>query len=1029
MSNSQSQTSDIFSDMDFEFENFTDFTGYEDFSPNEDSLSTLLNGDSSCKKVCELPEKIKNSFPLIIKDNFGSKGVCTATEKAGKQFKIFLQNSELINSTLLLEKYCIFSKTQWPGTDGVEWLNDETCDKLGQTYQIKEDDSYHVKIEVIGIPFDETNPIKTIEKCTSNLCRSSKTVNPEEALPLCFFSKKRAKAIKFNATTPFIPIGFRCCPSYHDCSYFKLKITLQNNSGTIFYGEHPVHFLQSKTKERKQVQPHSRTENESTRPAKRPRSESHSSPSFSSTPFPKISNSSISLSSPIVTFISSLQPPNGPSAGGTWLTIEGSGFSETSTICFSHWNVPVETFRLNGSFNKLVCQTPPGQPGQSVQVFVVDREIKSNELIFTYDGCEQLQKSMTKIQNILENAQKSGLWGSSSNSSSSQSLASTLSTKLGNFGNQYSNYKKQPIENDSHGFLQVICSLLQTLLLFSKFGGGENNTTSPVFNGNESRQNISNGNEEEHEAWFSSDTNFIPNDPPKSPAEEEINLRSPPQFMNFDVLSQVSQVLSDLSSINFFGGTPTKVDTSPGCCHNYEEHTMFNDFIQPTSNEGINQSLQKNMFSQDDKIVQPSNVYNQDYMDASLQLNESKQQFASIPFISNNPDQPSSQNGFTILGHNHTSLAVPLDQWNQNLPTFEDQQSNKLQFDGSNVLQQSLLGELQEKEQIQTSLEDSQKQTFQSPQLFQPFQKDFTIQPQGKQQDSRKPTNQDSALFSFLDSSALPLFQTSMDLGKREQSTQIIQDKEGQKLDCDPPEQNKQRRNNGVSAPLISGDKIRINSLIGSGQYGVVLKGTFDTNTVAVKVWKSNVPMETVSQEIQIMSKLLSHRNVIKLFGIVPIHRAIVMEHMSKGDLKSFLTTLTSSPSLQLVLKISRDICLGMHFLHSNFIIHRDLAARNILIEPNKENSSEFTFKISDFGRSFILEEDEVFVDSSKNGPLRWMAPECLSRREFSPKSDIWSFAVILYEIFSCGSDPYSNMVNIIILPPFKLLIFFSKSI
>ncbi|XP_062508441.1 tyrosine-protein kinase receptor UFO-like [Corticium candelabrum] len=97
-----------------------------------------------------------------------------------------------------------------------------------------------------------------------------------------------------------------------------------------------------------------------------------------------------------------------------------------------------------------------------------------------------------------------------------------------------------------------------------------------------------------------------------------------------------------------------------------------------------------------------------------------------------------------------------------------------------------------------------------------------------------------------------------------------------------------------------------------------------------------------------------------------------------------------------------------MEYLSTCSIIHRDLAARNCMLDCN------MTVKIADFGMARCINEQSYYRQESDTPiPVKWMAPESLLQRVYSEKSDVWSFVVTSWEVFSLGKSPYSNTPNI----------------
>ncbi|KAA0712546.1 Inactive tyrosine-protein kinase 7 [Triplophysa tibetana] len=212
---------------------------------------------------------------------------------------------------------------------------------------------------------------------------------------------------------------------------------------------------------------------------------------------------------------------------------------------------------------------------------------------------------------------------------------------------------------------------------------------------------------------------------------------------------------------------------------------------------------------------------------------------------------------------------------------------------------------------------------------------------------------------------------------------------------------------------------------LGKGEFGDVLmakttagEGADEEETVVMV--KS---LQTRDEHVQVdfrrecdMFAKLSHANIARLLGIcrdIEPHY-MIMEYTDMGDLKQYLRVSKSKDDKVKVQPLSTKqkvwVCLqvarGMEHLSNQRFVHRDLATRNCLI------SSKRHVKVSALGLSKDVYNSEYYHYRQSWIPLRWLPSEAVCEDDFSTKTDVWSFGVLMWEVFSFGEMPYADLTD-----------------
>ncbi|XP_077966376.1 tyrosine-protein kinase Fyn-like [Styela clava] len=191
--------------------------------------------------------------------------------------------------------------------------------------------------------------------------------------------------------------------------------------------------------------------------------------------------------------------------------------------------------------------------------------------------------------------------------------------------------------------------------------------------------------------------------------------------------------------------------------------------------------------------------------------------------------------------------------------------------------------------------------------------------------------------------------------------------------------------------------------------YAEIWKGKFGSQKVIIKIWKPEAEHGGIifSNEFNTIKNLF-HKNIVELCGAVADKKILLLEDMKYGSLSDFLKKGEGRHStIKDQINMAAQISSGMAYLEQKQYIFIDLRAGSIAVGEN------WSCKLFDFSSAQYVGNDGKWKPlKGEIFPIKWMALEAYKFLDFSHKSDVWSFGVLLTELVTKGCTPYPGILN-----------------
>ncbi|TFK66838.1 kinase-like protein [Pluteus cervinus] len=206
---------------------------------------------------------------------------------------------------------------------------------------------------------------------------------------------------------------------------------------------------------------------------------------------------------------------------------------------------------------------------------------------------------------------------------------------------------------------------------------------------------------------------------------------------------------------------------------------------------------------------------------------------------------------------------------------------------------------------------------------------------------------------------------------------------------------------------MVSSFEIEFGEKIGSGGFGQVFRGDWNSTPVALRVFRHDaggIPSKArITHEIETWSRL-RHPHILQFLGanITNEPPFIVTPYLNNGNARDYVLTQPNADRLNIL----HDACLGLTYLHSQNVIHGDVKGLNILIDDAGRAV------LSDFGLSRVKSDASLRaskVTTSVVGSRNWMSPERLDGGSLNKSVDIYAFGMTIYELYT-GDVPFGHV-------------------